>query len=657
MIDTETDTSDAVEGTQSSEDLFELNIRAFANINKGIYDRLRSHKPISSLVFDSEGRPNVTYDDITFYSDDAKTTAERQLKTFEAHSRRLTMASIGSGEGLDLHTRQVHERFSSKFDQSGFRFTHQPYRPNSYFAVVFGIGLGLHLEGIAEKTNCRHLILFEPNFDLVYHSLSVCDWVSIIERFQSKGTIELFLTSDARALSQNLKSVFRLFNPASLDGTVVFNHYNSSIFQEVDKHMSDELRTAVMGLGFFQDEINMIGQTYKNLEDGKARTIKGVEKSPGLPAFVVASGPSLEKLLPLLRENQDKAVIFACGTAIDILMANDIKPDFWVMMERIKAIYVDIKETSEIYDFSDIRFIGSTTIFPRVPALFKESIFFFRPGLSSSPLFSNRQDQIVPVPDPLAANAGLSAALHLGFREIFFLGVDVGSPFKDRGHAAGTVYERRDGEPITDLGLPVPGNFGGTAWTTPILQWSKENLEKLITFKPGRVYYNLGTGALIKGATPLHPKAVKLADSPPNKLSIVEQVIDSCPIYTQADFDEAWEQSAVIDRLPEVCSELRKLLDEETDFEDFEYISKTMKLLRPPAVDDPIAMLLRGTLFTAITAFEYYANRAVDVEERETMFDIFKQEYSVLLDDLQARAIEIFTSLENGHPWDEEFIE
>src|SRR5690606_32739099 len=129
---------------------------------------------------------------------------------------------------------------------------------------------------------------------------------------------------------------------------------------------------------------------------------------PDVPAFVVGTGPSLDGLLGFIKENQDKAVIFACGTAIDPLLANGLQPELWVMMERDPAILPQAGETSAMFDVSEVRYAGSTTIYPGVPDFFEEAIYFFRPGLSSTPLFAQHQGQVARVPDPLAANAGLS---------------------------------------------------------------------------------------------------------------------------------------------------------------------------------------------------------------------------------------------------------
>jgi len=656
LPEVETDATDTA--ALSPEQLFERNLAAFATAAPDMHAVMVNHKPVSRLVYDENGDANVEYQDFSLYPEGSQKYVANQIDSYAAHSMRLTMSNIGDGSGLDLHSKEFHERMSEKFDQSGFRYAQKPFRDSSYFAIVLGIGLGGHIDTIVEKTQCRVLILVEPNFDLIYHSLSVYDWVKLFDTMRGRGAIRIFRENDITALSNLTRSLFRHYNPTGLDGTLVFQHYQSTIFQELTKGISDIMRTAVMGLGFYQDEVNMIGQTYKNLENGKARVIRRINDAPGLPAFIVATGPSLNNLIPFLKANQDKAVILCCGTSLHVLLKNGITPDFWVMAERNYAAHRVIRDAAEEYDISKIRFAGSTTVFPKTPEMFKEAIYFFRPGLSVAPLFSHADEQVVEVPDPLAANAGLAFATHVGFREVYFLGVDTGSKLKDRRHADGSWYEgeAEEDRPDKNMSLPVPGNFGGTVWSIPVYQWSRENLENLISFQRGRVFFNLGDGALIKGATPLHPKAAKIKAPSEDKETLVTRLVETCPYYTEHDFEQAWEKTAIIDELPGFCERLKKPLEDEQDCDDFHYIHQTAAILRPGEIDDPLGMLLRGTLFTSIIAFEYYANRAVDLDERRTMYDIFKQEYFTLLDALRDRAIEVFSGLEDGEPWEEEFV-
>jgi len=642
----------------SPEERFKKNLAALARVEPSLHAELVNYKPVSRLVFDEDGNPNVAYQDFMLYPDGQQKYLDDQLKSYVSHAYRMTMNSVGDGAGLDLHSKDWFDSFTKRVDDSGLTFTHMPYRENAYFAIVLGIGLGGHIETVLERTGCRVLVLIEPNLDFIYHSLSVFDWVGLLEKYKDRGVFYILRRDSPTTLSEEIKSMFRMHNPASLDGTVVFQHYSSTIFSEIHKKMNDTLRTAVMGLGFFQDEVNMIGQTYKNLGEGKSRVIKRLEERPGLPAFIVATGPSLDKLIPFLKENQDKAAIFSCGTSIHILMKNGIKPDFWVMAERGYGAYTVIRDANEDFDLSDVRFVGSTTVFPEMPKLFKEAIYFLRPGLSVAPLFARSRDQIATIPDPMAANAGLSFALHVGFREVYFIGVDTGSRRQDRGHAAGSWYEQQlSGQQlITNLDLPVPGNFGGTVWTLPVYQWSRESLEKLIEIQRGRVFYNLGDGALIKGAAPLHPKACKLKAPEITKAELVTRLIESCPVYSTTDFEMAWEQGAVIDRLSEFCEKLKDVVRQNENCDDFEYIRETSRMLRPAHADDAVCMLFRGTVFTVLTVYEYYANRAIDPDERVTMYQLFVEEYCELLDSMRDRAVEIFLGLEEGEPWEDEFI-
>lgn len=637
-------------GQDEPETLVERNLEAFRLSFPDLARALETHRPMSRLVETENGEPNVVFEQVSMYPSGAVTHADEQVRQMDLHSTRLMLGGIND-DGLDFHARELCVKLRKKFETSGFSFSEDAARDESFFLIVFGVGLGLHLDALVEKTDCRTLILVESNLDFIYHSIRVYDWTQLIEKMDSRGSVRLFVDSNPDLLAKTVHAMFRAYNPTGLDGTRIYRHYQNSIFMEIERELGATLRTAVMGLGFFQDEVNMIGQTYKNLESGKARMVHYLSDAPGLPVFIIGTGPSLDGLLDFIEENQHRAILFACGTSIDVLMGRGIKPDFWIMMERSYDVYGQARETHELYDTSDIRFGGSTTIFPGVPDFFKEALFFFRPGLSPAPLFNTRHDQIVSMPDPLAANAGMSMALHLGFRELYFMGVDVGSQYQSHGHAKGSWYERHDAENIKNLSIPLPGNFGGTVWTTPELQWSKESLERLAKVNRGRRFYNLGKGALIKGVTPLHQRAAKIPDPQKSKTELLEALVESCSVYTEDEFVEAWDKAAIIDRLQDFGDQLKRIMRESDGKSEFEYIRATSDLLKPTKTDSPLPMVLRGTLFTTIIYFERFANRATDANERKVMSEIFQEYYCDLVDSLCARASEVFMSLEEGEEW------
>lgn len=637
----------------SGQDLFDKNAETFRELVPYAYDRIKNQKPISQLVYLENGEPSIQFGDKIIYENGAITEAKEQLEKYSKYASRLTIQGFAE-ESLDPHALPTFKRMRERFGAAGFRISSMPTRDDSYFLIAVGVGLAQHLDGLVERTKCRVMVLVEPNVDLIHQSWYVYDWRPLIELMKERGGIEFEVGATVSNTVANLHTLFRQYNPIGFDGTTVFRHYQTSITSEIERDFTDNIGTALMGLGFFQDEVNMIGQTYKNLEHGKTRMVQRQSEQPGIPCMIVGNGPSLDKLLPTIRENAENAVIFACGSAITILVENDIKPDFWIMTERVKDVLTMVDETSQIFDLKQVTFIGSSTVYPGVTDYFDDYILFLRPGLSTAPLFKTREDQVVPIPDPLAANSGLSVALHLGFREFYFLGVDAGSKFKDRGHAKGGYYAGRD-DHIKDLPLPGPANFGGTVWTTSVLQWSRENIEKLTAMSQGRTFYNLSDGARIKGVMPLHFKAAKFEPPKVPKSEIVKKLTTNCSIYSIEEFEDRWDEAAIIDRLPKFCDELIAAVVDD-DMTDFKFARDLSDLLEPAKASSPLPMFLRGTIFGFVIAFEFLSNRFVNQEERVAAQKIFKEEFEAMLRSLSERGVEVFMGLEDGEPW-EDFID
>lgn len=635
--------------TLSDQELFDKNMATFLELMPHVYGKIINHKPISKLVYLDNGEPTVDFNGTNVYERGAITEAKEQLEKYAIHADRLKIDGMGP-DSLDPHASPAFSSMWQRFTDSGFKIAQTPMTDESYFLIMVGVGLAQHLDAVVERTKCRVLVLIEPNADLMYQSCYVYDWRPLIERMNERGAIEIEIGSHVTNLVANLNAMFRQYNPAGLDGTTLYRHYQTSITGEIERAFKAKISTALMGLGFFQDEVNMIGQTYKNLEHGKSRLVEVQSEQPGIPCMIVGNGPSLDDLLPIIRENAENAVIFACGSAITTLVENGIMPDFWVMSERVREVLTMVEDAAEIFDTRAVTFIGSTTVFPGVIDYFDDYILFLRPGLSTAPIFRTRDDQVLIIPDPVAANSGLSVALHLGFREFYLMGVDAGSKFKDRGHAKGGFYERV-GDYLKELPLSGPANFGGTIWTTSILKWSRENLEKLMGPATGRTFYNLSDGALIKYAKPLHHKAAKFDTPKQPKKEIVEKLTKNCAIYTKEEFDEKWDEAAIIDRLPGYCEEIKSAIIDD-DMDDFLYAKRLAELLESEKAASGMAMFVRGTLFSFLIAFEFLNNRFIDPDEREAGKKIFKEEFAELVDSMSSRANEVFLGLEDGEPWD-----
>ena len=80
----------------------------------------------------------------------------------------------------------------------------------TYFLLIFGVGLGGHIDPLVERTNCHVLMLVEPSLEFIYHSLEVYDWAALFERFEERnGRIEILVGSNPDGLAREIRDTLR----------------------------------------------------------------------------------------------------------------------------------------------------------------------------------------------------------------------------------------------------------------------------------------------------------------------------------------------------------------------------------------------------------------------------------------------------------------
>ena len=67
----------------------------------------------------------------------------------------------------------------------------EPYQPLSdktEVVVMLGLGFGYQLLPLLHRANIKHLIIYEPDTDILACSVQTADWAAILRLAQSKGT-------------------------------------------------------------------------------------------------------------------------------------------------------------------------------------------------------------------------------------------------------------------------------------------------------------------------------------------------------------------------------------------------------------------------------------------------------------------------------------
>jgi len=546
--------------TPGPEDLerYEKNVAAFRKWAPWMMPKLDAIKGTATqLMVNDDGDFDIAFQGEKFFRGGSRKWAAERVDNFENKPdvQRLAAAPMDSGNLDDVANDTIYRFIKRCVDDEGMKFATGAVDMDCYHMVMLGVGLGDHLPLVIERTDCRNLILFEPNLEFYHHSLFTFDWAGLFDEFDIPGKrIWIFHEPIPIDIALRTRDSVRLMGAHFAEGTFLFQAYPSALLKQARTEILSDANLIVAGMGFLEDEFDMVRNSFNNLKGYTGQYYDRREETVYMPAFVVASGPSLDMDIEFLRENQHRALIVSCGTTLRILLRNGIIPDVQVEMENVPAV-ADIMDTlAKDHDLSGITLVAANTVDPRVQTHFNRTVFFIRPSLTSSRLFDLGEDATIEFPSPTVANLGFSLACELGFESIYLFGVDLGARNPHKHHASDAIYDTGQieaGVSADDIEIPAPANFGGTMFSEYIYLWSKDMIENKATRYQGRRrFYNCSDGTRIDGILPKLSSMVSVPDQP-DKKQIIDEIFESFPHYTAKQFDASWNG-------PRLRNEMRK---------------------------------------------------------------------------------------------------
>ena len=341
---------------QEAEPLRDRNLEAFEKYQPDIHSRLLDHVPVSRLEVDEDEVADTVFNDQYFYNKKTEQYVADQLRAFWQNPSRICLDAL-SPENFDEYSGRFLHNILLRSTELEMEFAPSAVTEETYFLLIFGVGLGGHIDPLVERTNCHILILVEPNLEFIYHSLEVYDWAALFERFEERnGKVEILVDSNPDSLAQGIRDTVHLSNPCSVDGMYVFLHYNNAVFDQTSQFVMRDRDLILNALGSMDDEIIMIKNAHASLYPGTEQVYLRPSASPvGLPVFIVGSGPSLDRDIPFLKKNADKAIILSCGSAMRALLVNGIVPDFQIEVENLD-VYRQIEQVAA-HDISDVTLV------------------------------------------------------------------------------------------------------------------------------------------------------------------------------------------------------------------------------------------------------------------------------------------------------------
>lgn len=351
---------------------------------------------------------------------------------------------------------------------------------------IFGLFGGLFLELLVESGYKFHsLLIYEEDLELFAISCYFIDFRKLFLATKEKSCYIFIENMLDKALLNHYfysKKVTNNFLRLTL------NIFQSPKIEQMKNFVSEAYKVNSRGWGSFEDEIIGLKNTLKNIKESKILQFKN---KLDIPICVVGSGPSLESNLEFISKNQNKMLIFSCGTALKILKKHNIKIDFQIEIERTDYLSSVLEESNLGYT----PLLCASLVDNKIIKLAKTSLLFLRGGSASSYIFDSK---VVEFCSPFVGNAGFSLACNLS-DTIILCGMDCGYIKGKSKHSSGSYYGDEVIEIPNDC-FKVASNCTFEVYSNSIFSLSRESFELALKFYKPKNVYNLSFGARIEGA-------------------------------------------------------------------------------------------------------------------------------------------------------------
>lgn len=606
---------------------------------------------LTQPVFDDAGHViDIDVGEGRMYNRPAVEFAAEQVAAYLARPTRIVIEPPNLDDLHDACTHTMATRLAAADDRLA-----QPPLDRGGVLMVVGIGLGLHIPELVAKTGPRHVILVEPIAEFLRHSLSALDWQALWAQCSEAGaTIDIITGGDPASIQLRLEALMTGFGEAAIDGSYIYIHYQTDVTRAIAAKFHELAGMSAILKGYYADEKLMVENTVANVAAHDFWFVEGEIRAPvKAPVFVVGAGPSLDGSIDVIRKWQDRAIIISAGSTLQALLHQGIVPDFHVEKEntqttadRLRHIYERNRDRFDGDTFGAIRLVASTTVRPGVTQLFDEKFLFLRTHLSSTKMFG-KGHIAVDGTSPYSANAALTLAAIMGFREVYLFGCDCGAKDAARHHSGETAYYTLDDYTDRDIEFPLraPGNFGGEVLTNPYFSWSRWTHEQVIA-AAGLTVRNCSDGVMIAGAQPVPPGELTLTNQPLDKTAVVETVKTGSAHYTPGAFLIDQDVPTVINNWHGFAAALRGHLDENLESAgDIHQFGSRLRNFLDAAAEKygGVAIMAGGSARSMVPVAAYYLNRAPDAAAHARLMEIFRTTFRaeierILIDGSQVMA-------------------
>jgi hypothetical protein len=314
------------------------------------------------------------------------------------------------------------------------------------FLCFYGIGNGFFYNAMLHNTGFEHLIVFEPEIELLFIALNLSDFSAAI----AGSRLILFCSEDFSEVVANkilnlpnigiysklydLHLLTPYYSRYQEDIVRVNRRFTKGILQFVTTHGNDA-NDSLIGIDHFVKNIPQmltLPPFHQLLKKRECDT-----------AVIVSTGPSLTKQLPILKKIAPHDTNISVDASMPVLEKHGIKPDIVTSLERIELTATFYERTDPAFH-KDIVFVHSAVQHRRVlDAGHGQKTIVMRPFGYMMEFEGIREFGYAGI-GMSAANVAYEVAFLMGHKQAVFIGQDLAYGDDGTTHAVDHTFGKND---------------------------------------------------------------------------------------------------------------------------------------------------------------------------------------------------------------------
>ena len=353
-----------------------------------------------------------------------------------------------------------------------------PYAQYPYL-YCFGLGNGVFYKVLLQNEFLKRVVVIEPELEILFIVLHLLDFSQDI----ANGRI-LFL--DSQSSFQDVLLIFLQDKHTKIYSKLynlhIFNAYYeryAALSIEFNRYFIKALEHCVISVGNdSKDAITGIAHHIANLPKmlhspsllTLIKELRAKRANKGDTAVIVATGPSLSKQLPLLKQYQDYLTIFCIDASLPILAKEGIKPDVVFSLERVDLTARFYEETPKA-KHKDVIFAITTIVHKRLAdALEGDCVQWSMRPFGYTYYFGFSEYGYIGV-GMSAANMAYEMVVYSKFSRCILIGQDLAFAKDGSSHAKNAVYGEREIVPKQDSQRVLLPAYGGDGMVESTNVW------------------------------------------------------------------------------------------------------------------------------------------------------------------------------------------